>query len=52
MYSAGNLYSADLIVKLKKLFNIVRKHYELEMYKVFLTIERYGRYLQDVESTN
>ena len=34
----GNIYSVDMIIKLKKLFNITRKYYELNMYKVFLTI--------------
>ena len=34
----GNVYSVDMIIKLKKLFNIVRKKYELDLYKVFLTI--------------
>ena len=34
----GNLFTVDMIIKLKKLFNIVRKKYELDIYKVFLTI--------------
>ncbi len=46
IYSTGVIYNAAIIVKLKKLFNNLRKYYELNMYKVFLTIDKYGKNLQ------
>lgn len=49
IYSTGVIYNAAIIVKLKKLFNNLRKYYELNMYKVFLTIDKYGRNLQEAE---
>jgi hypothetical protein len=50
MYSSGPVYTANIIIKLKKLFNNVRKYYELNMYKIFLTIDKYGRSIQESES--
>jgi hypothetical protein len=51
IYSTGVIYNAAIIVKLKKLFNNLRKYYELNMYKIFLTIDKYGRNLQEAEMT-
>lgn len=48
IYSTGVVYNASLIVKLKKLFNNVRKYYELNMFKIFLTIDKYGKYMQSM----
>lgn len=36
------------MIKLKKLFNNVRKYYELNMFKVFLTIDKYGKHMQEL----
>lgn len=43
MDSSGVQYNASVIVKLKKLYNNVRKHYELNLFKAFLMIDKYGR---------
>mgnify|MGYP000970389866 CR=1 FL=1 len=46
--STGVVYNAAIIVKLKKLFNNVRKYYELNMFKIFLTVDKYGRQMQEL----
>ena len=46
--STGVVFNAAIIVKLKKLFNNLRKYYELNMFKVFLTIDKYGKNLQEM----
>ena len=43
MDSSGVQYNASVIVKLKKLYNNIRKHYELNLFKAFLIIDKYGR---------
>lgn len=43
MDSSGVQYNAAVIVKLKKLYNNIRKHYELNLFRAFLTIDKYGR---------
>lgn len=43
MDSSGVQYNAAVIVKLKKLYNNIRKQYELNLFRAFLMIDRYGR---------
>lgn len=43
MDSSGVQYNAAVIVKLKKLYNNIRKHYELNLFRAFLMIDKYGR---------
>lgn len=43
MDSSGVQYNAAVIVKLKKLYNNVRKQYELNLFRAFLMIDKYGR---------
>ncbi len=42
-YAKGKSNDAAMMVKLKKLFNILRKYYELNMFRAFLTIDKYGK---------
>jgi len=41
------MFNAALIVKLKKMYNNIRKYYELNMFRAFLMIDKYGRAVQD-----
>jgi hypothetical protein len=41
--SSGIQYNAAVIVKLKKLYNNVRKQYELNLFRAFLMIDKYGK---------
>ena len=41
------IFNAAIIVKIKKMYNNIRKIYILNMYKAFLTIYKYGRNLVD-----
>jgi len=43
MDSSGVQYNAAVIVKLKKLYNNIRKQYELNLYRAFLMIDKCGR---------
>ena len=43
MDASGVQYNAAVIVKLKKLYNNIRKHYELNLFRAFLMIDKYGR---------
>lgn len=43
MDSTGVPYNAAVIVKLKKLYNNIRKQYELSLFRAFLMIDKYGR---------
>ncbi len=43
MDSSGVQYNAAVIVKLKKLYNNIRKQYELNLFRAFLMIDKYGR---------
>lgn len=51
MDSSGVQYNAAVIVKLKKLYNNIRKHYELNLFRAFLMIDKYGR-SNDKPATN
>jgi hypothetical protein len=42
MDSSGVQYNATVIVKLKKLYNNIRKQYELNLFRAFLMIDKYG----------
>jgi hypothetical protein len=37
------MFNAAIIVKLKKMYNNIRKYYELNMYRSFLLIEKFSR---------
>ncbi len=43
MDSSGVQYNAAVIVSLKKLYNNIRKQYELNLFRAFLMIDKYGR---------
>jgi len=43
MDTSGVQYNAAVIVKLKKLYNNIRKQYELNLFRAFLMIDKYGR---------
>jgi hypothetical protein len=43
MDSSGVTYNAAVIVKLKKMYNNIRKYYELNMFRAFLMIDKYGK---------
>jgi hypothetical protein len=43
MNTAGVTFNAAIIVKLKKMYNNIRKTYILNMYRSFLMIEKYGK---------
>jgi len=43
MDSSGLHYNPTTIVKLKKLYNNIRKQYELTLFRAFLMIDKYGR---------
>lgn len=43
MNSSGVQYNSVVLVKLKKLFNNISKHYQLSLFKAFLMIDKYGR---------
>ena len=43
MDSSGVQYNAAVIVKLKKMYNNLRKYYELNMFRAFLMIDKHGR---------
>ena len=43
MDSSGLHYNPTTIVKLKKLYNNIRKQYELNLFRAFLMIDKYGR---------
>ena len=45
----GVLYDGTLAVKLKKMYNNIRKYYELTLFRAFLMIDKYGRTLQNIE---
>jgi hypothetical protein len=47
MNTNGVTYNAAIIVKIKKMFNNIRKYYELNMFRAFLMIDKYGKSLQD-----
>lgn len=40
---SGVVFNAAIIVKIKKMYNNIRKIYILNMYRAFLTIDKYGR---------
>lgn len=41
--NTGVFFNAAIIVKMKKMYNNIRKIYILNMYRAFLTIDKYGR---------
>lgn len=43
MDTTGVTFNAAIIVKIKKMYNNIRKLYVLNMYRAFLTIDKYGR---------
>lgn len=43
MDTSGVTFNAAIIVKMKKMYNNIRKLYVLNMYRAFLTIDKYGR---------
>ena len=43
MDTSGVTFNAAIIVKMKKMYNNIRKVYILNMYRAFLTIDKYGR---------
>jgi hypothetical protein len=47
MNTNGVTFNAAIIVKIKKMFNNIRKYYELNMFRAFLMIDKYGKSLQD-----
>lgn len=47
MNTSGVKYNAAIIVKIKKMFNNIRKYYELNMFRSFLMIDKYGKSQQD-----
>jgi hypothetical protein len=40
------------MVKLKKMYNNIRKYYELTLFRAFLMIDKYGKAAQNAENTN
>jgi hypothetical protein len=42
------MYNSAIIVKLKRMYNNVRKLYELSMCKIFLAIDKYGKSKNEV----
>jgi hypothetical protein len=48
MDTEGVTQNAEMIVKLKKMYNNLRKYYELNMTKAFLTISNYSRMTFDL----
>lgn len=51
-YTNGILYDAELMVKLKKMYNNLRKYYELTLFRAFLMIDKYGKAVQNPDNTN
>ena len=47
MDTSGVTFNAAIIVKMKKMYNNIRKVYILNMYRAFLTIDKYGKGPQD-----
>lgn len=47
MNTSGVKYNAAIIVKIKKMFNNIRKYYELNMFRSFLMIDKYGKSLDN-----
>ena len=52
MNTAGVTFNAAIIVKLKKMYNNIRKVYILNMYRSFLMIDKYGKSIHDPSSIN
>lgn len=50
MNTTGVQFNAAIIVKIKKMFNNIRKYYELNMFRAFLMIDKHGKSLQDPTS--
>lgn len=50
MNTTGVQFNAAIIVKIKKMFNNIRKYYELNMFRAFLMIDKHGKSLQDPAS--
>jgi hypothetical protein len=50
MNTKGVQFNAAIIVKIKKMFNIIRKFYELNMFRAFLMIDKHGKSQQDPSS--
>ena len=42
MDTSGVTFNAAIIVKMKKMYNNIRKVYILNMYRAFLTIQKHG----------
>ena len=51
-YTNGILYDASMMVKLKKLYNNIRKYYDLTLFRAFLMIDKYGKTVQNLENSN
>jgi hypothetical protein len=52
MDSEGVQYNAAIIVKLKKLYNNIRKQYDLNLVRAFLMIDKYGRSKESSKGTD
>ena len=50
-YTNGVLHDASLMVKLKKMYNNIRKYYELNLFRAFLMIDKYGKTVQNLENS-
>jgi hypothetical protein len=48
-YTNGVLYDSSLMVKLKKMYNNIRKYYELNLFRAFLMIDKYGKTVRNLE---
>lgn len=48
---SGVVFNAAIIVKIKKMYNNIRKIYVLNMYRAFLTIDKYRRNSIDTSFT-
>lgn len=51
-YTRGVLYDTTLMVKLKKMYNNIRKYYELTLFRAFLMIDKHGKSVQNVNNSN
>lgn len=47
MNTSGVTFNAAIIVKIKKMFNNIRKYYELNMFRAFLMIDKHSKSMQD-----
>ena len=43
MDTSGVIFNPTIIIKMKKMYNNIRKVYVLNIYRAFLMIDKYGR---------